>query len=108
AAADVENGKPAQAVQRFRVAAIVRADAVADESDAHGVELVQGRHLAARAPPVACERGKARDFGLVDGGAAFVGISHFRASHGLRRCGLGGAIVSMRAFSPAKLRSTPL
>jgi hypothetical protein len=47
---------------------------------------------------VACECGKARHLGLVDGALTFRGISHFSRPASRRRCGRRKAIVSMRAL----------
>ena len=68
AAADIEKAQTLEAAELLGIAAEPRRRLVPDVTEPHRIELVQRRHLAARIPPLAGQRGKAFDLGLVHRG----------------------------------------
>ena len=68
AAADIEDAQPFQAVEPFGVTRKMHRRLVADITQPDRIELVQGRHRAARIPPGRGQPGKPLDFGGIDGG----------------------------------------
>jgi hypothetical protein len=52
AATDIQHAQAFQTVQLFWIAVELRRGLVADIAEPNGIELVQGRHGAARIPPI--------------------------------------------------------
>ncbi len=73
AAADIQQPQARKRRIRRDVAAEMGGDPVADETQSHGIEFVQGAKLALRVPPFRCHGGKTLDFGGVDAGG---GLAH--------------------------------